>query len=92
PCGISMEQLVARATVGEMERFDLVPACQIPSRSTVSPIHMHTASKQPATMQNTPKEQLLYSNRGWRKGFSRNPSLLSPPSGAVVLVEGDLAG
>lgn len=39
----------------QMERFDLVPACQIPSRSTVSPIHMHTASKQPGTMQNTPK-------------------------------------
>lgn len=39
----------------QMERFDLVPACQIPSRSTISPIHMHTASKQPGTMQNTPK-------------------------------------
>lgn len=39
----------------QMERFDLVPACQIPSRSTVSPIHMHTASKQPGTMQNMPK-------------------------------------
>lgn len=35
----------------QMERFDLVPACQIPSRSTVSPIHMHTSSKQPGTMQ-----------------------------------------
>lgn len=35
----------------QMERFDLVPACQIPSRSTVSPIHMHTASKQLGTMQ-----------------------------------------
>lgn len=35
-----------------MERFDLVPACQIPSRSTISPIHMHTASKQPGAMQN----------------------------------------
>lgn len=39
----------------QMECFDLVPACQIPSRSTASPIHMHTASKQPGTMQNTPK-------------------------------------
>lgn len=44
-----------RARVGflwdQMERFDLVPACQIPSRSTISPIHMHTASKQPGAMQ-----------------------------------------
>lgn len=41
-----------------MKRFDLVPACQIPSRSTSSPIHMHTASKQPAAMQKHTEERV----------------------------------
>lgn len=49
-----------------MERFDLVPACQIPSRSTASPIHMHTASKQPGTIQEPTKPMEREDTRGER--------------------------